>query len=651
MASIDISIVIVNYNVKDFLYKCLSSIKAASQGLSIETIVVDNNSVDGSMEYLIPLFPEVNFIKLSDNIGFGRANNFAFEIAKGEFILILNPDTILEEQTLHKMIEFMESDASCGIAGCKVLNADGTFQMACRRGFPTPWAAFSKLFGLQKVFPKSKLFAKYNQTYLPTDETYYIDAVIGAFMFCRSELIRDLKGFDPDFFMYGEDIDLCFRAKKMGWNVAYVHTTSIVHYKGESTKRSSINEVKHFYNAMEIFVKKHYSKSFIFLLFLKTGIYLRQSLAYFEKFHKELLIILTDIAIVNSSLLIATKIWRDDFLDFPEYAYPDVFIVLSFTLIISMVFSGEYLEKKHSIRKMFSGYLLMFFIISSLTYFFKDFAFSRGVVLLTTGIAITLSSIMRISNVIYQKSFGKYSERRVAIVGNDEQTKKLINSINNQASTNIHLVGIVSVDNYSSDIFENQPVIGAFEFLPKLIKFNNINEVIIADKRLKYNTLLTIISKSSDTNARFHFASEYDDFIASGIFDDITGEIPEEKNYNFFTLKNRMIKRSFDIFSSFILITIGLPFIYFMTKDFKKYLSRLLEVMSGKKSLVGLYVKSRIVSQVGKEGLISLAEISNPERLTIQALNSLNDYYLKNYSFSLDLDIIIKYLFRKKRGK
>lgn len=651
MATKDISIVIVNYNVKDFLFKCLSSVRAASEGLNVETIVVDNNSVDGSVEYLAPQFPEVNFIKLDENIGFGRANNLAFSQSNGKYILILNPDTILEEQTLHKMIEYMESDASCGIAGCKVLNADGTFQMACRRGFPTPWAAFSKLFGLQSLFPKSKLFAQYNQTYLSTDETYYIDAVIGAFMFCRAELIQELNGFDPDFFMYGEDIDLCFRAKQKGWNVAYIHTTSIVHYKGESTKRSSINEVKHFYNAMEIFVKKHYSKSFIFLLFLKFGIYFRQFIAYFEKFYKEILIIFADLIVVNSSLLLATKVWRDEFFAFPDYAYPDVFIVLTLTLLISMIMSGEYLEKKHSIRKMFSGYLLMFFIISSLTYFFKNYAFSRGVVLLTTGIAISTSSILRIIYLLYHKSFGKYSEKRVAIVGNDEQTKKLINSINHQVGTNINLVGVVSIDNYSSDVFENQPVIGAFEFLPKIIKFNNINDVIIADKRLKYNALLSTISKSSDSNTRFHFASEYDDFVASGIFNDITGEIPEEKNYNFFTLKNRLIKRIFDIFSSFILITLGLPLIYFNAKDFKKSVSGLFEVFKGKKSLVGLFVETKIVSQVGKEGLISLAEISNTKRLTIQAINSLNDYYLKNYSFSLDLDIIIKYLFRRKSGK
>ena len=263
----DISIVIVNYNVKDFLYQCLDSIYLSSSKLSIEIIVVDNNSSDGSVEFLRPIFPNVNFIELKENLGFGKANNIGFSIAKGDYILILNPDTVLEENTLDIMIEYMRSHIEVGIAGCKVLNSDGSFQLPCRRGFPTPWVAFCKLFGLQKMFPNSTIFAQYNQTFLSENETYYIDAIIGAFMFARREVIEELSGFDPDFFMYGEDLDLCFRTYKAGYKVAYVHEAKIIHYKGESTKRSSINEIKHFYNAMEIFSKKHVSNSGFYLFF------------------------------------------------------------------------------------------------------------------------------------------------------------------------------------------------------------------------------------------------------------------------------------------------------------------------------------------------------------------------------------------------
>ncbi|MCX6146030.1 MAG: glycosyltransferase family 2 protein, partial [Candidatus Kapabacteria bacterium] len=202
---IDISIVIVNYNVKDFLLQCLRSIEKSITKRKYEIIVVDNNSTDESIEFLSPKFEKVNFISLNDNLGFGKANNVGFDKASGKYLLILNPDTIISEDTLDKMYDFMELNPEIGISGCKVLNQDGSFQVTCRRGFPTPWASFTKLFGLQKIFPNSKFFAQYNQTYKNIDESYEIDAVIGAFMFCRFDIIRNIGGFDPDYFMYGED--------------------------------------------------------------------------------------------------------------------------------------------------------------------------------------------------------------------------------------------------------------------------------------------------------------------------------------------------------------------------------------------------------------------------------------------------------------
>jgi len=275
----DITIVIVNYNVKDFLEQCLNSIRKAKRNFLVEVFVVDNNSTDGSIEFLEPLYPEVKFIQTGKNLGFSKANNIAIKQAKGTYTLILNPDTILSEDTLEKMYEYMRYCPEVGVSGCKVLNGDGTFQLACRRGFPTPWTSFTKLFGLQKLFPKSKIFAKYNQTFRSENESYYIDAVIGAFMFCDTELIKNLGGFDEAYFMYGEDLDLCRQVQLSGRHVSYYHETTIIHFKGESTKRSSINELKHFYDAMEIFAKKYFSSSKLFLLFLRAGIKLRLFIA------------------------------------------------------------------------------------------------------------------------------------------------------------------------------------------------------------------------------------------------------------------------------------------------------------------------------------------------------------------------------------
>ncbi|MGA2298516.1 MAG: glycosyltransferase family 2 protein, partial [FCB group bacterium] len=367
----EVSIVIVNYNVKDLLLQCLRSLQQVSGELRTEVIVVDNHSLDGSVAFLKPLFPAVNFIELKDNLGFSKANNIGIRQATGKYVLILNPDTILEEDTLSVMYNYMESHPEVGLSGCKVLNPDGTFQLACRRGFPTPWASFCKLFGLQKLFPKSKLFARYNQTFRSVDETYYIEAVMGAFMFIRKEILDKISGFDEDFFLYGEDIDICWRIIREGWKNAYVHTTSIIHYKGESTRRSSENDVKHLYKSMEIFAGKHYSSSSLFLLFLRTGILFRSFIARIIKYRRDVFLLLFDLLGINISLILGTKIRFGDYFNFPPYAYPTVFIVLSLVMFASMVAVGEYFESKPTIRKSVFALMISFFILSSLTYFFN----------------------------------------------------------------------------------------------------------------------------------------------------------------------------------------------------------------------------------------------------------------------------------------
>ena len=305
---IDVSIIIVNYNVKDYLLQCLRSLEQIDATIKKEIIVVDNNSTDGSIGDLRPQFPSVTWIELDENIGYGKANNVGLAQAQGRYTLFLNPDTIVGRDVLQTMTSYLDTNPDVGLAGCKVLNPDGSFQVACRRGLPTPWASFCKLFGLQSIFPSSKIFAQYNMTYLPIDATYPVDALIGAFMMGPTALMRQLDGFDPAFFMYGEDIDLCHRVKLSGKRVMYVHTTNIIHYKGESTKRSSMNEVRVFYEAMEIFAKKHFGGSQLFLAFLRLGIVARSIMARALRKKREIIIWLFDMVAINAVLLFATSV-------------------------------------------------------------------------------------------------------------------------------------------------------------------------------------------------------------------------------------------------------------------------------------------------------------------------------------------------------
>ena len=253
-----LSVVIVNYNVKYYLEQCLESVRRASQGLQVEVFVVDNLSTDGSVPYLRERFPEVTFIENNENVGFARANNQAIRQSRGEYVLLLNPDTILCEDTLRRFVDFMDAHPEAGAAGAYMLHADGTFAPESRRGLPTPFVAFCKMSGLTRLFPKSRLFGRYYMGYLDVNEANRIEAISGACMMLRREALDRVGLLDEDFFMYGEDIDLSYRILQGGYH-NYFLPVRMLHYKGESTVKNSYRYVYTFYQAMRLFFRKHYS--------------------------------------------------------------------------------------------------------------------------------------------------------------------------------------------------------------------------------------------------------------------------------------------------------------------------------------------------------------------------------------------------------
>ncbi len=275
-----LSVIIVNYNVKLYLEQCLNSVERAAQGLEYEIFVTDNNSTDGSMEYLKQRFPHVTFIENKDNVGFAKANNQAIRIAKGEYVLLLNPDTIVCESTLKDCIQFMDSHQDVGATGVRQLKSNGSFALESRRGIPTPFTSFCKMTGLCMMFPKSRLFGKYYMQYLNANEPNEIEAISGAFMFIRHTTLNESGLLDEDFFMYGEDIDLSFRLMKTGKKNYYL-PTKILHYKGESTEKTSYRYIYVFYEAMLIFFRKHYSHYSILLSApIKAAIYFKAFTAF-----------------------------------------------------------------------------------------------------------------------------------------------------------------------------------------------------------------------------------------------------------------------------------------------------------------------------------------------------------------------------------
>ncbi|MDR0427699.1 MAG: glycosyltransferase family 2 protein [Dysgonamonadaceae bacterium] len=257
-----LSVIIVNYNVKYFLEQCLHSVFKSIHDLEAEVIVIDNNSSDNSVEYLQSKFPEVHYITNKENVGFSKANNQGIEISEGEYVLILNPDTVIAEDTLVNVCRFMDTHPETGAVGVKMINGYGNFLPESKRGFPSPWNSFCKMSGLSKLFPRSSRFGQYHLRYLDENSIHQVDVLAGAFMLLRREALKKVGLLDETFFMYGEDIDLSYRIVQGGYKNYYL-PERIIHYKGEST-RKDFKYVKHFYQAMLIFHEKHYPEAGIF---------------------------------------------------------------------------------------------------------------------------------------------------------------------------------------------------------------------------------------------------------------------------------------------------------------------------------------------------------------------------------------------------
>ncbi len=301
-----LSVIIVSYNVKNLLEACLRSVFAAAEGLDTEIFVVDNNSADNSAGMVAEKFPQVHLIANQTNYGFSKANNQALEQASGEYVLFLNPDTLVEKDTLRICVGFMDAKPSAGAMGVKMVDGAGRYLPESKRAVPTPLVAFCKISGLTALFPESERFGKYYFGHLDRDKTHRIEVLTGAFFFARKEALDKTGWFDESFFMYGEDIDLSCRLLKNNYEIYYHPATKIVHYKGESTRKSSINYVLVFYRAMAIYAKKHFrgpgTSLLVILLFI--AIYSRAGLSIIKRVVGKLAIPLADTVCIYAGYIV-----------------------------------------------------------------------------------------------------------------------------------------------------------------------------------------------------------------------------------------------------------------------------------------------------------------------------------------------------------
>lgn len=502
-----LSIIIVNYNVKLFLEQCLTSVFKAINIIDAEVFVVDNNSTDASMEMVKQNFPTVKCIINNNNVGFSKANNQAIAMAKGEYVLLLNPDTVVEENTFSKCIAFADAHQNLGGLGVKMIDGNGVFLPESKRGLPTPAVSFFKIFGLSALFPTSTLFSKYHLGNLNNNEINEIDVLSGAFMWMRKSVLEKIGYLDEAFFMYGEDIDLSYRIQLAGYKNYYFPDTKIIHYKGESTKKGSINYVFIFYNAMIIFSKKHFAKKAkAFSFFINIAIYLRASLAILMRFFNTLKLPIIDAVFILFSLIILN--FLKPFLGFPnqlvfsiDYGVLNVIsVVVSF--LLGLLLSGGY-SNKISIKKTFIGLLfgwLLFFGINSLFPTSSSFS-NKYIITITTGVFVFVPFSRILLNYLNHLKLRKNKYNTTIIVGNNQFIEKITASITAHKKENQTIIFVKE----NNEITKNEAEFytGKLYQLPDLIEIYNVNEVIYNTNLITYKTIIEQMSQTKSAFVEF----------------------------------------------------------------------------------------------------------------------------------------------------
>jgi len=673
----DLSVIVVNYNVRQFLENALTSIQRAMTGLQGEIFVVDNASDDGSVEMVKEKFPGVCLIENKSNVGFAKANNVALKRSSGRYLLLINPDTIVQEDTFHVMINFFEENHDVGLAGCKVLNPDGTFQLSCRRSFPTPWVAFTKIIGLSALFPKSRWFGRYNLTYLSPDETYEVEAISGSFMMARREVYEQVGGLDEAFFMYGEDIDWCYRVSQKGYSVYYVASTKIVHFKGESTKRSDIDEIRVFYQAMQLFVEKHFNTSAIVEVFLTLGILLRAAVASAAKASRALIMACLDFILVDCALILTEYLYFGELFHFPDYAYPIVWTVLGLILVATMYFSGAYTTHRFSVGRASLAVIISYVLVSATVFFAKDFAFSRAVVLISGFLSLLVLPGWRLLFKLskpgaYRGARKSLFGRRTVIVGTGPPAQEVLKKLRARVDDGYDVLGFIDMNRkHLGEKVAGVEIIGSIDNVGKVISDRKVGEVIFSTDGLAYTDILSVIARSNNRDVNFRLVPNSLEAIIGKTRIDHLDNIPlVEIEYNIHKSINRTVKRIFDIAVSTPLLLFVYPFVRLAKGNGKSTLGQrfllIPQVFCGRLSIVGCPLSDpddafpmngraltvRGGSYLGPRGLTGLVQINTREDLGQDEIERYKLYYAKNQSLVLDLEIIMKsfqLLFKRRK--
>lgn len=564
-------------------------------------------------------YPDIKLIASKENLGFSRGNNLAINEAQGEYILLLNPDTVVAEDSFKICLDFMDSNPDYGGLGVRMVDGKGKFLPESKRGLPTPLVAFYKLSGLSKLFPKSKRFSKYHAGHLAETESGEIDILSGAYMMMRKEALDKVGLLDETYFMYGEDIDLSYRIQLGGYKNYYCADTTIIHYKGESTKKSSVNYVFVFYKAMVIFAKKHFSgnNALLFSFLINLGIYLRAGAALFTRIIKKLTLPIIDLAYILIGFYALTNYWTKANIEFPDHVLRISIPAYALTWLLSIYFNGGYDKPLHVskyLKGTIIGTVLLLIIYAVLP---KDIQFSRLFIFL--GATWVLMYYI-ISRLFLHLSFGgqfnifRDGRKSFQVIGDENEFIQV-----------------------SELLTKTHPSIKSIQ---KINYLQEDKEVIYCSGSVSYKAIIQSMIENRTKKADFKIKPENRDYFIGSNSIDTNGELYIIDINNLVSTENKRKKRLFDIIVSLAFILTS-PIIVWFFQDKRKFYINVFQVFLGQKSFIGfsneVSLKDVRLPKI-KEGLVAPCDVYDFADEPMK--EKLNLLYARDYSLRKDLSIL-----------
>ncbi|MDE0916821.1 MAG: glycosyltransferase family 2 protein [Flavobacteriales bacterium] len=622
-----LSVIIVSYNVEHFLAQCLISVERAIAHYSdqtpsnlsqIDVFVVDNISVDGTCNMVKERFPWVTLIENSENVGFSKANNQAIHISNAEYVLLLNPDTVIQEDTFLKCISFADENPKLGGMGVPMFDGSGTYLPESKRGIPTPWASLCRISGLFRLAPKSKHLNNYYAGHLSADENHRIDVLSGAFMWMRKSALDEVGVLDEAFFMYGEDIDLSWRIVKGGWENHYFTDTRIIHYKGESTKKGSLNYVSIFYKAMLIFAAKHFegsqARSFNFLI--RIAIYFRAFISVLRRIVTRMTWPFLEGVFLQIGLFLLLNFYANySGIQYDTYATNVAMLIYSSVWVFFLWVCGGY-DKPWIPRRVLKGIAVgSIVLVAGYGLLPEDYRFSRAILLLG---AIWFSAVVIFGRVTFGGwRLGAKPKSRLIVAGKEESRsiKQLLASI--ELREGISEATHVITSNELNTIVD-------------VVRVHSIGEIVFSGRDVRSKDIITVLASLVGKAVVCRIAWTDDGYVmgSGGPGPDAVTELDSA----IYGPSARRSKRIFDLFSSLILLLV-FPFLFVFKRS--EWIAYSFKVFLGKATWVGLAGADK----QSRPNIINAVENDD-----VRVRERLNLAYARKYNWFEDLKLVLNAL-------